>query len=150
MPELVEQAAINVSGIAVRTNNHMEMQPQGGNIAVLWQQFYQRFGAQLAQSGGVYGVYSDYSSDENGDFTVTAALADVALDDADAVNLTLPVGKYLKFSQQGEMPQAVIACWQDIWAYFAAEDCPHRRSFSTDYEHYIAADHVDLYIAVAE
>ena len=81
-------------------------------------------------------------------FAMGAALAGVALDDDDAVDLTLPAGKYLKFSQQGDMPQAVVACWQAVWAYFSAEDCPHTRSFTTDYEHYISADQVDIYIAV--
>ena len=149
MPEIVERPIINVSGIAVRTNNRTEMQPEGGKLGSLWQQFYQRFGGQLQECGDVYGVYSDYASDEYGDFTVTAALAGVALDDDDAVDLTLPAGKYLKFSQQGDMPQAVVTCWQAIWAYFATENCPHTRSFTTDYEHYISADQVDIYIAVA-
>lgn len=148
MSNIVEQPAINVSGIAVRTNNRSEMQPEGGKIGGLWQQFYQCFATQLPEASGVYGVYSDYASDEHGDFTVTAALAGVALDDDDTVDLTLPAGKYLKFSQQGDMPQAVVTCWQAIWAYFAAKDCPHARSFTTDYEHY-SADQVDIYIAVA-
>ena len=149
MPEIVEQSAINVSGIAVRTNNHSEMQPEGGKLGGLWQQFYQCFGAQLPESDGVYGVYSDYASDEHGDFTFTATLAGIVLDDDNAVDLMLPAGKYLKFSQQGDMPQAVVACWQAVWAYFAAEDFPHTRSFTTDYEHYISANQVDIYIAVA-
>ena len=149
MSNIVEQPAINVSGIAVRTNNRSEMQPEGGKLGGLWQQFYQRFGVQLPEASGVYGVYSDYASDEHGDFTVTAALAGVVPNDDDAVNLTLPAGKYLKFSQQGDMPQAVVACWQAVWAYFSAEDCPHTRSFTTDYEHYISANQVDIYIAVA-
>ena len=156
MSKIVEQPAINASGIAVRTNNRSEMQPEGGKLGGLWRQFYQRFAAQLPDASGVYGVYSNYASDEHGDFTVTAALAGVALDDDDVVDLTLPAGKYLKFSQQGDMPQAVVVCWQAVvvcwqavWAYFSAEDCPHTRSFTTDYEHYISADQVDIYIAVA-
>ncbi|MBV7434449.1 GyrI-like domain-containing protein [Cardiobacteriaceae bacterium TAE3-ERU3] len=149
MFNIVEQPAINVSGIAVRTNNRSEMQSEGGKLGGLWQQFYQHFAAQLPAASGVYGVYSDYASDEHGDFTVIAALAGVALNDDDAVDLTLPAGKYLKFSQQGDMPQAVVVCWQAVWAYFSAEDCPHTRSFTTDYEHYISANQVDIYIAVA-
>lgn len=147
--ELVKVAAKTVQGLSIRTNNANEMDPAKARIGLLWQEFDNEFADILPDDATVYGVYFDYESDASGDFTLVAA-SDV-FDDWEGVSLQpmyIEAGNYLMFSAQGEMPQAVIEVWQQIWAYFSADDCAHRRLFRTDFERYILADKVQVYIGV--
>ena len=149
MMERVKVEAKEIQGLSIRTNNADEMEPSTAKIGLLWQEFHDEFAAILAEDTTVYGVYFDYESDASGDFTLVAG-SDM-FEDWEGVSLQpvhIEAGHYLVFRAEGEMPQAVIAVWQQIWEYFSAQNCPHRRLYRTDFERYIGSDKVQVYIGV--
>ncbi|WP_070964362.1 GyrI-like domain-containing protein [Vibrio sonorensis] len=137
-----------VHGLTVETKNHDEFNGQG-KIAPLWQDFYTRAAPTLPENSNVYGVYHSYESDFNGQYSVTAG-ADT-LKDQQVTGCT-PVevkdGTYAIFEAEGAMPAIVVDLWGEIWNYFSQPDCPHQRSFTTDFEHYTSAQSVKIYIAL--
>jgi len=138
-----------VSGLKVRTNNSDESQASRAKIGSLWQNFYQQdIAATLSASGGqgIYGVYSAYQSDANGDFDVTAG---VQVSQA-ATNLSqahIAAGQYLVFPAKGPLPAAVIDTWGQIWHYFA-QNPDIERAYISDFEHYVAQDEALIYIGI--
>ena len=67
----VHESSFYVVGYAIRTNNADEMSGRGG-IGKLWQRFLQQnLGTTIPHrvDGTLIVVYSDYSSDETGEFT---------------------------------------------------------------------------------
>ena len=139
---------VTVTGLSVRTNNRHEMTAEG-RIGGLWQGFSEHIAPRLKEGSQVYGVYCRYDGDHLGDFDVVAGTDQRGLEDGpDRVTVTLADSEYLVFPAQGELPQAVIDTWQRIWAFFEQPDCPHRRAYTTDFEHYVTPDRADIYIAV--
>lgn len=141
-----------VTGMSVRTTNAAEMDSRTQKIAPMWQQFMGQYGEQIANKLMVYGVYYDYESDMDGQYSVMAAVEEG--------ELTIPVGceplatqvlasgNYLCFSAEGEMPQVVFSLWQTIWDYFSSPECPYQRQYLTDFECYTSDSTVDIYIGV--
>ena len=142
----VQVEEFQVTGIKVRTQNADEMNADSAKIGTLWQGFSSQVAPKLADNAKVYGVYCQYESDANGAFDVYAA-AD-KLTDTDAFeSQTIQAGEYMVFSQKGDMPQAVIDAWVEIWQYFS--ELPEReRAYTTDFEYYKSDDEVEVYIAL--
>lgn len=142
---------LKLQGISVRTQNQDEQDPSTAKIGKLWARFGQTLGPYMTEQV-VYGVYHHYASDDQGFFNVTAAISQTeALSTAEITDLSkveLQPGRYAVFSGQGKMPQVVIALWQDIWTYFHAPNCPHQRTYATDFEHYLSKDNVAIYIGI--
>lgn len=147
----VTRAAQQVSGLSIRTTNAAEADSQTQKIAPMWQAFMAQYGEHLGHQP-LYGVYYDYQSDMNGEFSVMAAVANEALPtsltNTALTKVTLAAGNYLCFSAKGEMPHTVFKLWQQIWAYFAAATCPYQRQYLTDFECYTSGESVDIYIGV--
>lgn len=137
---------ISVAGISVRTSNSNEIEPSSAKIGPLWEEFYTKFGSKLTQNSRVFGLYSNYESDHTGAFDV-AACSDV-IDAQGLTDFQIPSGKYLVFSATGDMPQAVIDLWGEIWSYFDSQSCNLKRAFTTDFEHYKGEREIEIYIAV--
>lgn len=141
----------DLSGMTVRTQNSDEMKSETAKIAPLWQQFYQDFGAKLNQQTNVYGVYSNYESDHNSFYDISAALNGLPKEDlAGTETISIASGNYLVFSATGEMPQVVMGLWQEIWQYFEKGDATYQRAYTTDFEHYKSANEIEIYIAITE
>ena len=154
-----------IYGISTRTNNASEMSPSG-KIPALWQKFDAQVAVDYQGGERVYGVYTDYASDQDGDFTVTAGYdAKNSQDKAkldDALHaITIPTGRYLVFSKQGEMPQIAIDAWTEVWHFFKDEAFQgdknrensanqYQRTYSTDFEYYPNANEIQVCIAIAE
>ena len=68
------------------------------------------------------------------------------------VEVSIPAGKYLVFSEEGHMPNTVMNAWESAWEYFNTLDCEHTRTFAVDFEHYIDGNleygQVDVYIGI--
>lgn len=138
--------SISVKGIFVRTTNADEMNPLTAKIGTLWETFYSEVAPRLNQNARVFGVYTHYESDHTGAFDVIACT-----DLIDAVNLKqfhINAGRYLVFRKIGEMPQAVIDLWGEVWAYFSSPNCAHSRTFTTDFEWYKSENEIEIYISV--
>lgn len=132
-----------VTGLSVRTQNSIESDQNTAQLPALWQKFMSN---NPPTNKTVYGVYSDYESDVNGPYTVTAGLASKnELKELTSVNIKS--GHYLMFKGQGEMPQAAIDTWKRVWNYFSAKS-PYRRAFMTDFEAYSHDDEIAICIGI--
>ena len=149
-PRLIELQPFTLSGISIRTSNSEQAQPFRETIGDLWQRF---MGQGLADKipdklpdSPLYGVYSDYESDANGQFTATVA---VAVSAATPAFDTIEVGggRYLVFEARGAIPQSVIEAWGKIWPFFETSK-EWKRRFATDFEVYRNPGVVEIYIAV--
>ncbi|MCS6155102.1 GyrI-like domain-containing protein [Shewanella baltica] len=136
-------------GLSIRTNNRAEMSADSAKIGSLWQAFFESSQLTAMPNSPMYGVYYDYESDMNGDFSVLVGKAiDAPVEANHFTSLELEAGKYLKFTGQGDMPQCVIDLWGQVWGYFSANDCPHQRRYQTDFEVYLSATEVEIYIGI--
>ena len=96
-------------------------------IGGVWQRFY---------SEGVYanipnkmnekalGIYTDYESNETGDYTVMAG-CEVSRSDltGNFEVRTIPSGRYAKFVVKGHMQKAVAEFWQELWKMKLDRSC---------------------------
>ena len=149
MPNIrrVELQSVKIKGLQVRTNNANEMLPDTQKIAPLWGRFYHEVLPTLKEGATVHGVYHNYESDANGAFDVTVG-ADVLEATEEMKEVTLEEGRYLVFPVKGELPQAIIDAWQQVWAYFDDPSIDERRAYETDFEKYISEDEVEIVIGV--
>jgi predicted transcriptional regulator YdeE len=143
-----------VAGISVRTNNRAEASPETGKLGALWGRFFQEgIAAQVPNQvagSAIYGVYSDYESDVNGAYTVTAGVqidSDSSGGD-EFTSVAVGGGEYLVFEGKGPMPQVVIDTWMAVWEHFATS-AEHQRAYTTDFEVYSGMDQVAIHISVA-
>jgi len=134
-----------ISGLKVRTTNEAEMNPQSAKIGQMWGAFFEKIAPTLNENASVYGVYTNYESDPFGEFDVIAG-SDMQNETLETV--TLHEGNYLCFEAKGDMPQAVIETWGEIWAYFSDEHCKEKRVFKSDFELYLGQDQAEIYIGV--
>ena len=148
-------------GLTARTNNANETNPEKSKIAKLAGEYWsQQIGNQFKHRlnpGVTYSVYTDFESDENGEYTyfvgeVVSTLEDQDLDKFKTVSL--PASAYMKFTTNpGSMPDVVIQAWQDIWK-MSPSDFDGERSYVADFEVYDkkASDPknaiVDIYIGL--
>jgi len=141
----VELSAKTISGLQTRTQNTDEMNPETQKIAPLWGKFYAELMPTLKEGTALYGVYTNYESDADGMFDVFVG----SEQDAEGlVSVTLQEGRYLRFPVKGEMPQAIIETWKQVWAYFEDPSIDERRAYETDFEHYISMNEAGIYIGV--
>jgi predicted transcriptional regulator YdeE len=148
-------------GLTARTNNTDEMEPDKSKIASL-AAFY--WGNQVADNfkhrtnpGVTYAVYTEYESDENGEYTYFIGEVVATTEDQDLVKfktLTIPANHYQKFTTKpGKMPDSVIATWQQIWQ-MNKQQLGGKRNYLADFEVYDdrAKDPnntvIDIYISI--
>lgn len=152
-PALVEIAPFRVAGISVRTTNMEETSPETARLGALWGRFFQdgvpdNVANQVPDSP-IYGVYSDYESDVNGQYSVTAGvqIEPSATGGDQFTPVDVAGGEYLVFEGKGAMPQVVIQTWISVWDYFSnASDV--KRAYTTDFELYKGMDEVAIHISV--
>ena len=137
-----------IIGLKARTKNEDEMNPKVAKIGALWQNFFENIMPILGETPPpLYGVYSNYESDAYGEFDVLVGAESVELTD-NREKVVLKEGTYLCFESKGEMPQAVIETWGEIWAYFSDENCKEKRAYGTDFEFYLKQNEAEIYIGV--
>lgn len=132
-----------VTGFSIRTQNKDEFNEETAKLPNLWQQFY---ASDLATNAHIYGVYSNYDSDANGFYRVTAG---VESSDASAKlsTVTIQDGNYLVFQSTGPMPTVVVKTWKRVWEFFET-NTEYRRNFISDFEAYSSSDQVAIYIGL--
>ena len=147
--EIVDLPERRFAGISLRTSNDTVPETPNDSITGLWM----RFGSEVSpkiQKDICYGVYTEYESDQNGVYRVSAT---VELDEGELVpegldTLTTPAGQYMIFRGEGPMPQIVAETWGKVWDYFADAGAPYHRTFVGDLEAYPSDKEVVLYIGV--
>jgi predicted transcriptional regulator YdeE len=136
-----------ISGISVTTNNKNEMNEETSKIADLWNDYESQNAYSAthdkANNSSMYGVYSNYTSDLNGDYDVTVGVEVTKSKKA----IVIEDEKYLVFKNEGELPQVVIDTWKEIWDYFENND-EYKRKYSIDFEHYTKEDEIEIYISI--
>jgi predicted transcriptional regulator YdeE len=160
--EAVSLNGFTLIGISARTNNKDEMNPEASKIAGVAGNYW---GNQVANAiqhrlnpGVTYAVYTDYESDEHGEYTYFIGEAVDSLEDQDMsqfATLDIPDSRYEKFTTDaGKMPDIVIASWQAIWQ-MTENDFGGKRRYVADFEVFDqrAADAnnavIDIYIGVS-
>lgn len=159
------------TGISVRTTNTDEISHETAKLGKLWQSFYKNHVSKLEKGEDIYGIYHNYESDDVGAFDVVAswkvnsqqeqsenddtANTVKATKNKNASNLTtvsIPAGKYMVFSEYGNMPNTVMNAWEKAWTYFNDPSCEHTRLYDVDFERYVDGNlefgQVDLYIGI--
>jgi len=136
-----------ISGLSVVTNNQNEASEETAKIANLWQDYFDKgiHGKTFdkADSGYMYGVYSDYTSDVDGDYKVTVGVEVKKPKKA----IVIEDQRYLVFTKKGELPDVVIEAWGEIWDYFDGEP-EYERAYKIDFEKYISEDEIEVYISI--
>lgn len=156
-PKIMKKDTFQIVGISAQTSNANELTPQA-RIPQLWNNFYEQdIIGQVSKmdNQNVYGLYSDYETDVNGNYSITLGVETTNKDEtpADLVLKTIPAAKYLVFtSHKGTMPEVVIQTWQEIWAWFANSQV--ERTYTGDFELYDERcanpqeAQVEIYIAI--
>jgi predicted transcriptional regulator YdeE len=134
------QASFQVIGLSVRTTNAIEF-AGNGNIPTLWSKFIAEGWAEKIPNRAdknLLAVYTDYASDENGEYTymVAARVASAAHVPEGMVAKAVPAGKYsVLTSNQGPLQVVIPQMWKRVYDLTPAE-LGGSRAFTTDYEVY--------------
>ena len=150
MPNIQKVKIISkqVIGLQVRTTNEEEINQSRQKIVGLWKRFYSEVLPTLGEGGTVYGIYHNYESNKEGAFDVLVGADLLKEVTQEMKSVEILEGKYLKFPVKGELPEAIIETWKQVWAYFDDPSVDERRAYKTDFELYLSADEVDIYIGV--
>lgn len=125
----------NIIGIAIKTTNANRQAAQ--DLGKLWGQFYsQDIVNQIPNkmSSEIYGIYTDYESDYQGNYTAIIGCKVQHLKEIPdgLIGKVIQGGRFQKFIAKGEMPAAVGTTWQQVWA----ADHSFNRAYQTDFEIY--------------
>lgn len=159
--EMVENNGLMLMGITVRTNLKNEMNPETAKIGIIaasyWQQNIANEFKARKSPGVTFSVYTDYESDEYGDYTYFIGEEVESLENQNLSKfnqLTIPSSRYQKFTAgPGKMPFVVIEAWQKIWK-MTPDELGGKRKYISDFEIYDqrAADPLnttlDVYIGI--
>ena len=159
-PERVYMDGFLVAGISAHTSNANEANPHTAQIPLLWTVFNVDAVANdiinQTSNSPIYGVYHRYSSDMNGEYSVTAGVGvsntAVTAEDENIETIRIAAGDYLVFKGQGtDVTQTVIDTWRGIWTYFATHP-EIKRAYQTDFETYLGAIHgqntIEIYVGI--
>ncbi|MBF0105901.1 MAG: AraC family transcriptional regulator [Deltaproteobacteria bacterium] len=142
-----------VVGVNARTTNQTEWKSDTAKLPALWKNFFTMNVCSTIpnaiEGNQIYGVYSDYESDYNGAYTVTAGkrVSESKNLPQGLTPVNIESGTYLVFEGRGPLPEIVIQLWQEIWSYFSKPQSP-KRKYTTDFELYKPDGWVAVHVAV--
>lgn len=158
--KIVERPEVALVGIEAKTTNELEGDPDSARIPELWNRFYgtgvPNRVSHKSGDGNLLELYTDYASDETGEYTVFIGYEVERVDDVPEglVSRTIPAAKYLVFtSERGPVVESVQAAWRQIWS-MSPDDLGEKRAFVADFEVFDSrsADssdgEVDIYLSV--
>lgn len=147
-------------GLSVRTNNQECFDPSTNKISPLIARYYQEKIAEKISHrknpGVALAMYTDYATDEHGDYTYFFGEEVLSLDNcpSELSYCVIPAGNFVKFTTpEGKMPDVVIQAWMDIWK-MTPNALGGKRAYLTDFEIYDEraydpnATSVDIYIRI--
>ncbi len=149
-----------VVGLSVRTNNQECFDPNTNKITPLIARYWHENIADRILNrknpGVTLAVYTDYESDEHGNYTYFFGEEVSTLENCppELHHCTILSGNYIKFTTpQGKMPDVVIQAWMNIWK-MTPNELGRKRRYQTDIEVYderasdLIAASMDIYIGV--
>jgi predicted transcriptional regulator YdeE len=132
---------MTVVGITTRTTNQAELSGES-RIAKLWERFMsERIMEKIPNAvtpGLVIGLYTDYESDDDGEYTVllgTQVKTAERLPDGLESREVKPATYAVIPSDTGKIPTIVIGAWKKVWGMTDSE-LGGRRAFTADFEWY--------------
>ena len=132
---MVDESGFVVIGVAARTSNAREMTGEG-IIGKQWGRFLQEnLLCQIPNKmdSTIVAVYTDYASDQDGEYTfvIGARVRAGAEAPAGMVATIVPAGRYAMFiSDRGPVGEVVMKTWQRVWVARV------ERAYQADYEVY--------------
>lgn len=152
--------AIKLIGISIRTNNQTEIDPLAGKIfGCIQRYFHQALFEKIPhrkKPGTTLCVYTDYESDQTGDYTYFIGEEVDSFEGcpAEFATHTIPAQNYVKFTNgPAPMPEVVRKPWFEIW-HMNEDQLGGTRLYKADFEVYDerAADHqnivLDIFIGI--
>lgn len=146
--EIVTLSKMLVTGLKIRTTN--ENNKAVADIGALWGKLIQENLFQQIQhktDNMAIGLYTEYEGDATKPYSFLCGCQ--VSDTTDGFEtITIPAGKYAKFTVVGNMVDAVGKAWGDIW------NMDLDRAYTCDFEHYhndsadMANQTIDIYIAL--
>jgi len=151
---------LTLIGISGRTNNKNENTPETAKILPIVQRYFHQTLADKipnrVKPAITYCVYTDYASDEFGDYTYF--IGEAVHENADAPEgfskIIIPAQTYAKFTNgPGTMPDVCTNAWKEIWS-MSSETLGGQRAYRADFEIYDerAQNHhqveLDIYIGI--
>lgn len=141
-----------IIGISTRTTNKDNKSKQ--DLEKLWGKFMSENIFEKIpnkSSNEILSVYTDYVSDFTEDYTTILGVPVSTLDEipSELIGREFPAENFEKFTAKGEMPNAVVNTWTEIWR----KDKKLNRKYSYDFEVYGEKSHngenseVEIYIA---
>tara|TARA_R110002050_G_scaffold74772_3_gene160095 strand:- start:15999 stop:16454 length:456 start_codon:yes stop_codon:yes gene_type:complete len=123
--------------IGIKTETTNENGKAAKDLGKLWEQFYtENILDKISnkKSDDIYSIYTDYESDYTKKYTCIIGLRVESLDQIPngLIGREFKSGNYQKFVSKGQMPNAVVKTWQEIWK----KDKELKRKYTTDFEVY--------------
>ena len=128
-----KKRTFNVIGITCRTSSVHAPE----EIPLLWEKLMnENLLAKIPKrtSEGLYCIYTDYSSDHLGDYTVILGAESLDTDSSlpeGMVRHTIAESEYLCLPVKGDYPHSLIHTWEWVWK---KDDLP--RAYTSDFEYY--------------
>lgn len=124
-----------IIGISTRTTNKDNKSAQ--DLGKLWERFHAESVSEKVQnkiSNEIISIYTDYKSDYTEDYTTIIGIPVSTLDKIPngLMGREFQPENFQKFIAKGEMPNAVINTWVDIWQ----RDEELNRKYTYDFEVY--------------
>lgn len=124
-----------IIGISTRTTNRDNQAQQ--DLTKLWGQFYaENIFDKIPNkvSDNILSIYTDYKSDFTDEYTTIIGVPVSTLEEVpdELVGREFSADNFQKFVAKGEMPNAVVNVWLDIWK----KDKELDRKYSYDFEVY--------------
>lgn len=149
---MTQQKGFKIIGISAKTTN--QNGEASSDIGALWGQFIsenllEKIPNQL--NSDIVCVYTDYESNYTGKYNCILGMQVSSLDNIPEgmTGREFPGGNFQSFLAKGNLPEAIVETWQDIWD----QDDTLNRSYTYDYEVYDdrsrlgEASEVAIYIA---
>ncbi len=138
----IQLPEIKLVGITARTSNSLEANPETAKIGqTIGNYFENNLSQKIAnrtKPGTTYCAYTEYESDEDGEYTYFVGEEIDCFEKVPAgfTTLTITPSNYAKFEcGPGQMPKICIDAWKEIWKMQDA-DFGGKRTYMTDFEIY--------------
>ncbi len=120
-----------IIGISVVTTNENGQSIK--DMGEIWGKFFE-VSEQIPnkKSDDIYSIYTDYETDYTGKYTAILGYEVNSLSEIPNgfIGREIGGGKYKKFLAKGEMPNAVVQIWKEIWE----KDSELKRRYTSDFE----------------
>lgn len=132
---MIKITGFKIIGISIETTN--ENGKAAEDLGHLWGRFFaeniiEKIPGKV--NNEIYSIYTDYESDFKGKYTSIIGLKVNSIEDIPngLIGREFKRENFIKYLAKGEMPNAVVEVWKEIWS----KDNELKRSYTYDFEVY--------------